>query len=67
MEREQCYIDRNPCAGARFSFCDDCKIAQNLNADVICHAKTPAELTLAHCLTKEQKTLVEVDYAPERN
>jgi len=55
MERELCYIDRSLCTGARFSFCDNCKIAKVLNADEIRKAKTPLELTLAHTLSEEQK------------
>ena len=55
MESELCYIDRRLCTGARFCFCDDCKIAKRLNAKEIRQAKTPLELTAAHCLSSEQK------------
>ena len=49
MEHDSCYIDRRLCAGARFSFCDDCVIAKRLNAKEIRQAKAPWELTAAHC------------------
>lgn len=48
MENKRCYIDKAPCLGARFSFCDDCKRAQLENGSQIQNAKTPAELTAAH-------------------
>lgn len=47
-----CYIDRGLCTGARFSFCAECKKAQVVNAEAIAKAKTPVEITLAHCLDK---------------
>lgn len=48
MKKEICYIGDRICTGARFSFCDDCIKAQRNNADAICKAKTPLQVTLAH-------------------
>ena len=55
MEHGVCYIDGRICTGARLSYCEECMAAKTVNAELIRTAKTPAELTLAHCLTKEQK------------
>jgi|GEM_PF-3896558 len=49
-----CYIDRRPCAGARFSFCNDCQQAQKENAGAIANARTPVEITLAHIPDKNR-------------
>ena len=40
----KCYIDGRACTGARFSFCDDCKMAQQKNAREITEAKSPASV-----------------------
>jgi len=48
MIRTTCYIDNQYCTGARFSFCDACKKAQEENEDAILRAVTPAEVTAAH-------------------
>jgi hypothetical protein len=46
----KCYIDNRKCTGGRFYFCRDCLKAKQQNAEKIKNAKTPAELTAAHCL-----------------
>lgn len=49
---EACYIDKGFCSGARFSFCNECKRAKIINAEVIFLARMPVKVTLAHCLKK---------------
>lgn len=49
-----CYIDGKKCTGARFSLCDDCKMAQQKNAREITEAKSPAEATAAHIVHKQK-------------
>ena len=49
-----CYIDGRKCTGAWFSFCDDCKMAQQENVQEIAEAKSPAEVTAAHIVHKQK-------------
>lgn len=55
MERKPCYIDRDLCTGAHFSFCNACKRSQKENQDEIQCAKIPLENTFAHIPSKDKK------------
>ena len=50
MARIDCYIDHTLCSGAKYSFCDDCKKAQEQKEykEKVTKARTPAEVSLAH-------------------
>lgn len=48
------YIDGRVCTGARFSFCDNCKKAQQKNAQEIAETESPAEVTAAHIVHKQK-------------
>ena len=54
---DDCYIKDGygKCSGTRFSFCAACMTAKRLNEAEIKNAKTPVEVTAAHCLTDAQK------------
>lgn len=53
-EPPKCYIDGRACTGARFRFCDDCKKAQQKNAREIAEAESPAEVTAAHIVHRQE-------------
>ena len=50
MRQATCYIDRQTCSGARFSFCEECIKAQGQTsyAERVMASHTPAGLSLAH-------------------
>ena len=54
MARIDCYIDHTLCSGAKYSFCDDCKKAQEQKEykEKTTKATTPAEVSLAHVPSK---------------
>lgn len=68
MARIDCYIDHTLCsgAGAKYSFCDDCKKAQKQKEykEKLSKATTPAEVSLAHIPSPSKETCREVNECP---